>query len=179
MVKKTIQIPEGVKIEVSGSTVTVTGPKGELSRSFPEVVSVLVNDGQLTVDNKGNSKFSQAMRGTTIAHIGNMIKGVILGYEVKLEINGSGYRAEVSGNDLVMAMGYSHPVKKTAPEGVKFNVEKNIITISGIDKEKVTQMAAEVREVRRPEPYNGKGIKYIDEVIRRKAGKAAGKTEGA
>lgn len=176
--KLPIGLPEGVTAEVKAGEVAITGPKGSLSRKIPGRIEVEKKDNILTVSTKSKTKQGQATFGTTRAHLANMVLGVSLGWKKGLELVGTGYRAEVSGNSLVLTVGFSHPVTIEAPENVTFKVEKSIITIEGIDKEAVGETAARVRAVRPPEPYKGKGIKYLDEVIRRKAGKAA-KTVGA
>jgi large subunit ribosomal protein L6 len=173
-----IGLPEGVTAEVKAGEVVITGPKGSLSRKIPVRVEVEIKDNILTVSSKSKTKQGAATFGTTRAHLANMVLGVSQGWKKELELVGTGYRAEVAGSSLVLTVGYSHPVTIEAPEGVAFKVEKSMITIEGVDKEAVGETAARVRAVRPPEPYKGKGIKYIDEVIRRKAGKAA-KTVGA
>lgn len=174
--KLPVAVPSGVEITVADRIVTVKGPKGSLNRNFPRRVSVKVDQGEAKVEIKSDSKESLAQQGTIRSHLVNMIQGVTTGWTKEMEMVGSGYRAEVRGRELVLNIGYSHPVIITAPEGIIFGVEKTKITVSGIDKEVVGQISAEVRAVRPPEPYKGKGIKYIDEVIRRKAGKQAAKT---
>lgn len=176
--KVPVEIPEKVDLEIKGQKVKVKGPNGELERSFPREVELKKKDGEVTVEPKGNSKQARSSYGTTRAHIKNMIKGVTEGWSKELEMVGTGYRAKASGNKLTLTIGYSHPVEIEAPEGIGFDVKKTEITVSGADKEKVGQIAAEIRAVRPPEPYKGKGIKYKDEVIMRKPGKAA-KGEGA
>lgn len=176
--KLAIKIPEGVAVDISESKISVTGPKGSLSRQLPKSTQVAVKEGMIVVSSNRKDKISESIYGTTRALIANMVKGVTESWTKELELVGTGYRAEVAGNDLVLTVGYSHPVKISAPESVKFEVEKTIIRVIGIDKEIVGQIAANIRKVRPPEPYKGKGIKYRDEVIRRKAGKAA-KTVGA
>lgn len=173
--KLPVELLDGVEVEIAGSKVKVVGSKGTLEREFPGVSVKLVGK-TLSVVAKGDTKVSRAMQGTTRSHLINLIRGVSAGWSKKLELVGAGYRAEVRDNDLVLSIGFSHPVVIHAPEGVKFTVEKSGITIEGIDKEVVGQVAATVRAVRKPEPYKGKGIKYIDEVVRRKAGKQAAKT---
>jgi large subunit ribosomal protein L6 len=171
--KQPVNIPQGVSVEVDGRVVKVTGPKATLERKIPRRVEVLVKDGQVSVSRKSNSKAITSLHGTIRALINNMVKGVTEGFTRQLELVGTGFRAEVSGSDLSLIVGYSHPVKITAPEGITFKVEKMIITVSGSDKEVVGQLAANIRAVRPPEPYKGKGIKYLEEIIRRKPGKAA------
>lgn len=176
--KLPIKLPEGVSVEIKGSEVTVTGPKGVLARKMPRGIEAEVKDGVLFITTKKTSSAISALYGTTRALIANMVAGVSVGWKKVLELVGAGYKAELRGTDLILNVGYSHPVEFKAPEAVTFKVEKNLITIEGIDREVIGQTAATIRAVRPPEPYKGKGIKYQDEVIRRKAGKAA-KTAGA
>ena len=176
--KQPVILPEGVSAEVAGQTVKIKGPKGELTLKYARGINVEVKGGSVIVTTKGKTKQASANFGTTRAHIANMVLGVTEGWKKQLELVGTGYRAEVSGNTLVLTIGLSHPVKIEAPEGVSFGVEKSIISVSGSDKEAVGQVSANIRAVKPPEPYKGKGIKYLDEVVRRKAGKAA-KTVGA
>lgn len=173
-----ISLPEGVTAEVKAGEVVIAGPKGALSRKIPARIEIGLKDNILTVSSKSKTKQGSATFGTTRAHLANMVLGVSQGWKKELELVGTGYRAEVAGNSLVLTVGFSHPVTIEAPEKVAFKVEKSIITIEGIDKEAVGETAAKIRAVRPPEPYKGKGIKYLDEVVRRKAGKAA-KTVGA
>ena len=172
-----IAIPAGVTVDVAeNNTVTVKGPKGELKRTLPSEMEIKMEDGQLTVARPNDLKKMKSLHGLTRTLINNMIVGVTEGYEKKLEVNGVGYRASKSGKTLTLNLGYSHPVEMTDPEGIETVLEgQNIIIVKGIDKEKVGQFAAEIRDKRRPEPYKGKGIKYADETIRRKAGKAGKK----
>lgn len=172
--KKPVSVPEGVTIKMEGRTMVVKGPKGELRQEIHPKVKIDQKDGEITVS-VGNpeDKQERAFWGLFRKLIANMVEGVTKGFEKKLEINGIGYRAEIQGKKLVLHVGYSHPVEFDAPEGVDIAVEKNVITVSGIDRQKVGEVAAQVRRIRKPEPYKGKGIKYVDEVIRRKAGKAA------
>ena len=172
-----VKIPEGVKVEVTPEFVKVTGPKGSLERKLTRNIKVLVEEGNVIVKRANDNRQTKAMQGTIRSHIKNMFVGVTEGWSKTLELVGAGYRAEVRGNELVLTVGFSHPVSIKAPEGVKFEVEKNKIKISGVDKDLVGQVSAMVRAVRKPEPYKGKGIKYEDEVIRRKAGKQTAKTE--
>jgi len=174
-----ITIPAGTTVEVSGSTVKMTGPKGTLSRVLPRGIEVNIEGSELKVTVKGKSKTIMTLYGTTRALINNDITGVSTGWAKKLELVGTGFRAEVSGKTLTLIVGYSHSVKIEAPEGITFKVEKMIVTVEGMNREVVGQVAADIRGVRPPEPYKGKGIKYIDEVIRRKAGKAAAKAGAA
>ena len=172
--KKPIQIPEGVEVKAEGSRVVVKGPQGEIERKIRPEVNVENKDGQVIVSVKESSRNrSKPFWGLTRTLIFNMIEGVFKGHQKQLEIQGVGYRASLEGEDLVLAVGYSHPVKIKKTEGINFKVEKNIITVSGIDKEAVGQIAAKIRKVRKPEPYKGKGIRYVGEYVRRKVGKKA------
>lgn len=177
--KQPIKLPQGVTAEISGHTIKVTGPKGSLEKHFPRMVEMSLTDGEVAVTVKGSSKNVISMHGTARSLINNDVKGVSEGWSKKLELVGTGFRAEVAGKTLTLIVGYSHPVKIEAPEGVSFKVEKTMITVEGINKESVGQIASEIRAVRPPEPYKGKGIKYTDEVIRRKPGKAAAKAGAA
>lgn len=171
--KKPILIPEGAEVKIEGSAVTVKGPKGELQMQVRPEIKVEVNDGKVLVSPQRETKKTKDFWGLTRTLISNMLIGVTNGYEKKLEIKGVGYRAGLEGGDLVLNVGFSHPIKINKEEEISFSVEKNIITVSGINKELVGQLAAKIRKVRPPEPYKGKGIKYLDEQIRRKAGKKA------
>lgn len=175
-----IQIPNGVTCEVVAQKVTVKGPLGELSMEYLSKVKVEILNDQILVKRKNEDKFSKSLHGLTRSLINNMVIGVGKGWEKKLELVGVGYRAQVIGDKLSLAVGYSHPVEIEMPEGMKFMVSDNTkITISGIDKIKVGQVAAKIRGVRPPEPYKGKGIRYIGEYVRRKAGKAGKVGAGA
>lgn len=170
--KLPVRLPEGTAAEIVGSTLKVTGPKGALSMSLPGVVVAEIGKDSIVLSLKeGIKDFSTY--GTTRATVANMVHGVSEGWSKQLELVGTGYRAEVAGSILTLTVGYSHPIKIEAPEGITFKVEKTIITIEGPDRELVGQVTANIRAIRPPEPYKGKGIKYKDEVIRRKAGKAA------
>lgn len=172
--KNTTQIPEGVTVSVQDGVLSVQGPKGTLTRRIHPLVTIEVKDNEASAQVKNeNNKQERALWGTFSSHLTNMVLGVTEGYKKTLEINGVGYRVALQGTDLKLDVGYSHPVVYNIPQGIIASVEKNLITIEGIDKEKVGQVSAEIRKVRKPEPYKGKGIKYSDEVIRRKAGKAA------
>ena len=174
--KQPIIIPSGVEVNITNDLVTVKGSKGELVQPIHPSVKVEQVDSQLEVSVKnGDEKFQRSLWGLFRRLIANMVQGVSQGFSKKLEVNGVGYKAEVKGKTLVLQLGFSHPVNYPFPEGIDIAVEKNIITISGSDKQKVGQTAAEIRSFKKPEPYKGKGIKYIDETIRRKAGKAATK----
>ena len=172
-----IAIPAGVTVTIAeNNKVTVKGPKGTLERELPVEMDIKEEDGHIVVTRPNDLKRMKSLHGLTRTLINNMVVGVTQGYEKVLEINGVGYRAQKQGNKLVLSLGYSHPVEMVDPEGVTTTLEgQNKITVSGIDKEKVGQYAAEIREKRRPEPYKGKGIKYADEVIRRKVGKTGKK----
>ncbi len=174
--KLPVLIPEKVLVNIQGQEVSVTGPKGSLKRIFPRV-KIAVQDNKVFVEQEGHSKQSRAAQGSTRAHIANMIQGVSEGWKKQLEISGPGYRAEVRGKDLVLSVGYSHPVVIKIPDSIQVSVEKNLVTISGVDKEEVGHISALVRDARRPNPYTGSGVRYADEKVRRKAGKQAGKTE--
>lgn len=170
--KLPIEIPSGVTITVDSGDVNVEGPKGKLTQFITPAVTVEIKDGILTVSPKDESKESRSQHGLMRALINNMVTGVTKGFEKKLEVNGVGFRVATSNNQLEMSLGFSHPVKYSAPEGITITNDKMLITVSGIDKQKVGQVAAEIRSLKKPEPYKGKGIKYVDEVILRKAGKA-------
>jgi large subunit ribosomal protein L6 len=167
-----IAVPAGVEVTIDGSTVTVKGPKGTLTRTVHNNMKVELDNGFITVTRPDDNKLNRSLHGLTRTLIANMIEGVSNGFKKELEINGIGYRAEVKGNALWMKIGFSHDVTMEAPEGITVEVNGNKVTISGADKQKVGQFAAEIREKRPPEPYKGKGIKYVDEYIRRKEGKA-------
>jgi len=180
--KKPILIPENVEVKIEGQKVIIKGPKGELSREIRPEIKVEVKGNQIFVfpkketpkENKlptGQAKKTKAFWGLTRTLLANMIKGVKEGYEKKLEIEGLGFKALVEGEDLKLLVGFTHPVKIKAPQDIKFLVEKNVITVSGIDKEKVGQISATIRKVKPPEPYKGKGIRYQGEIVRRKVGK--------
>ena len=171
--KKAIAIPAGVDVTVDGSTVTVKGPKGTLSQTFNSSMSIEKNGAEIAVSRPNDAKENRSLHGLTRTLIANMIEGVSNGFKKELEINGIGYRAEKKGKDLVMKIGYSHDVIVPEIDGITIDVPApNKIVINGADKQMVGQFAAEVREKRPPEPYKGKGIKYADEHIRRKEGKA-------
>lgn len=172
--KKPVTVPAGVTVTVNGPGVSVKGPKGELQRSFSDLVTVTLEDEQVLVTRNDDTQASNAQQGLTRTLVHNMVIGVSEGFEKKLELTGVGYRAQLKGKDLDLSLGYSHPVVFTCPEGISFEVPDNThITVKGISKEQVGQVAAEVRAKRPPEPYKGKGIHYEGEHIRRKLGKAA------
>lgn len=177
--RQPITIPNGVTVEVSGHDVTIKGPKGTMQQHLPRGIEVEVKDNEVIVTAKGKSKTVMSLFGTIRSLINNHVKGVSEGWSKKMELVGTGFRAEVAGKVLTLTIGYSHPVKVEAPEGITFKVEKTFVTVEGISKEDVGQVSAVIRGSRPPEPYKGKGIKYIDEVIRRKAGKAAAKAGAA
>jgi large subunit ribosomal protein L6 len=169
-----IPVPDGVGVFVIGRNVTVNGPRGELQRSLPEKIEVEQADGELVVKRSTEQREVRALHGLIRSLLNNMVIGVTEGFEKRLEISGVGYRASKQGSDLEVLVGFSHPVRKPAPDGVEFEVPTPTrITVKGIDKELVGQVAAEIRAIRKPEPYKAKGIRYEGERIRRKAGKAA------
>ena len=171
-----VVVPAGVTVEVKENNyVVVKGSKGTLERNLPVEMDIKVEDGQVVVTRPNDLKKMKALHGLTRTLIHNMVVGVSEGYQKVLEVNGVGYRAQKQGKKLVLSFGYSHPVEMEDPEGLETTVDGNKITVKGISKEKVGQYAAEIREKRRPEPYKGKGIKYADEVIRRKVGKTGKK----
>jgi large subunit ribosomal protein L6 len=178
--KKPVEVKLGVNVSITGQTVAVSGPKGQLSFVIPAGIKAEVKEGQILVTQaKKNDVETNALFGLTRAMLNNLVKGVSEGFEKKLELSGVGYRAQGTGNTLTLSVGFSHPVVIKADQGITFTVEENIITISGADKVMVGDVAAKVRAVRPPEPYKGKGIKYVGERIRRKAGKAAKAVGGA
>jgi large subunit ribosomal protein L6 len=172
--KNPIAIPSGVTVTVQGESVTVKGPKGELSQALVHGITASVADGQVVVSRPNDSKQSRASHGLVRALVNNMVTGVSQGFERKLEVIGVGYRADVKGSQLVMNLGYSHSINYDIPSGVAVSVDKqNVITIQGIDKQRVGQVAAEVRAFRSPDSYKGKGVRYQGEYIRLKTGKSA------
>ena len=173
--KLPIEIPTGINVELKGTHVSVKGPKGTLERSFSPLVKIKKEAEQIIVTRDSDEKYIRALHGTTRAVIQNMVTGVHTGFIKVLEIQGVGYKAELNGKDIIINVGFSHPVDVKAPEGIEFDVtEKNrIITIQGANKEVVGQVAADIRKIRPPEPYKGKGIRYKGERVRRKAGKTA------
>lgn len=174
--RQPVLIPQGVTIEVDGSNIKITGPKGTLEKKFDDrEVKIEVKENEVLVLKKKDTKFAASLQGTTKSHISNMVKGVVEGWKKSLEINGAGYRVEMQGTDLKLSVGFSHPVVIKPFEGIKFSTEKNVIHVEGIDKDAVGQISANIRAVRKPEPYKGAGIKYQDEVVRRKAGKQLAK----
>ena len=174
--RQPVVIPEGVTVTIEeNNKVTVKGPKGTLERVLVPEMEIKREDGHVLVSRPNDLKRNKSLHGLTRTLINNMVTGVSAGFVKELEVNGVGYRAAKQGKKLVLNLGYSHPVEMTDPEGIETTVEGNKITVKGIDKEKVGQFAAEIRDKRRPEPYKGKGIKYADEVIRRKVGKTGKK----
>ena len=175
--KKIIEIPQGVEVKIEGSFVTVKGPKGELRREIRPEIKIEIKDNEISVTPDKDTKKTKAFWGLTRALINNMVEGVSKGFEKKLQIEGVGYKGSVENDFLVLNLGFSHLVKIKKPEQIDFSVEKNIIVLTGIDKEKVTQTAAEIKKKRPPDPYKGKGIRYFGETIKKKVGKkAAGST---
>ena len=171
-----VAIPAGVTVEIAeGNVVTVKGPKGTLVRELPHEMDIKIEDGHVIVSRPNDLKRMKSLHGLTRTLIHNMTIGVSEGYTKTLEVNGVGYRAAKAGKKLTLNLGYSHPVEMEDPEGIETKVDGNKVIVSGISKEKVGQYAAEIRDKRRPEPYKGKGIKYADEVIRRKVGKTGKK----
>jgi large subunit ribosomal protein L6 len=174
--KAPIQIPAGVEVKVDGNVVTVKGPKGQLSRAINKDMKVVIENGALRVSRPSDEREHKALHGLTRTLIANMVEGVTKGYTRALELVGTGYRAAKSGQKLTLTVGFSHPVEVDPPQGIEFSVPaQNQIIVSGIDKEVVGQVAANIRAIRPPEPYLGKGIKYAGEVIRRKEGKTGKK----
>lgn len=172
--KNPIEIPSGVNVTLQEGMLTVKGPKGELARPIHQDVTVSIEDGQVTVTRSSDIKSHRALHGTTRANIQNMVTGVTDGFKKSLELIGVGYKADLSGKNLILSIGYSHQVAFIPPEGITFEVASaTALSVSGIDKQLVGQVAAKIREVRPPEPYKGKGIRYAGEYIRRKAGKTA------
>jgi large subunit ribosomal protein L6 len=169
--KKPITIPGGVQVTLKDTLVAVKGPKGELKKAVPEGVSVKVEKTAVNVARAGDEPAIRARHGLVRALINNMIEGVTKGFERKLEINGVGYKAEVAGDKLNLSLGFSHPIAYPLPKGISAKVEKNLLTLAGIDRELLGQTAAKVRSFRPPEPYKGKGVKYLEETIKRKVGK--------
>lgn len=169
-----VEIPSGVQVELNGSRVRVKGPKGELQREFSSLISIKMENDQLNIARNSDSPEERALHGTTRAVLANMVHGVSTGFEVILEVEGVGYRAEMEGKTLALHVGYSHPIKMEPPAGISFEVDQKTrqIKVMGFDKELVGQVAANVRKVRPPEPYHGKGLHYLGERVRRKAGKA-------
>jgi large subunit ribosomal protein L6 len=174
--RKSIPVPAGVDVTITGQTVKVKGPKGELSHTVAEPITVAQDGGELHVNRPNDERRAKELHGLSRTLVANMIVGVTEGYKKTLEINGTGYRVTAKGKDLEFALGFSHPVNVAAPAGITFSVERPTqFTVAGIDKQLVGEVAANIRKIRPPEPYKGKGVKYQGEVIRRKAGKAGKK----
>jgi large subunit ribosomal protein L6 len=172
--KLPIELPAGVEVRTEGQVVTVTGPKGTLSQAIPASIIVRQDGGQLLVTRPDDERDNRAKHGLARSLVANMVEGVTKGFEKQLEIQGVGYRVQAQGADLVFSLGYSHPVPVKAPEGISFEVATPTrFTVKGIDKQKVGQVAADIRSLRKPDPYKGKGVRYAGEVVRRKAGKTA------
>ncbi len=176
--KKPIEVPAGVTLQIEGQLVKIKGSKGELEFHVPRELEVALNGNEFTITPRSKSKKTPALWGTARAVIANMISGVSQGFEKKLEIEGVGFKAQMQGDNLVLNIGFSHQVLFKTPENIKITVEKNTITITGFSKELVGQTAANIRALKKPEPYKGKGIRYAGEVIRRKAGKKVAGTAG-
>lgn len=176
--KLPIKLPEGTQSKIEKNFIIINGPKGELKKEIHNLVNIKIDEKEISVSIKNPKiKEEKSMWGLYRSLINSMVIGVNQGFEKKLEINGIGYKASVSGKKLILNVGFSHPFEYNIPEGISANVEGNIISISGIDKQLVGEVSAQIRKVKKPEPYKGKGIKYIDEIIIRKAGKTAAKTE--
>lgn len=169
--KKPILIPKGVTVTQNGPTITVKGPKGELSRLFRNEVSIAIAGDTITLEPKNNAKFAMSLWGTYGSHLLNMIEGVQKHFTKKLLIDGVGYRVEMSGNKLILSLGFSHKVELSIPNNLTVTVDKNATTITGADKEEVGKFAATIRNLKKPEPYKGKGFRYDNEIIKRKEGK--------
>jgi large subunit ribosomal protein L6 len=169
-----VVIPAGVQVDINGVNVGVKGPKGEMKRTFSPMIGIALENGQIVITRGSNQPAERALHGTTRALLANMVHGVSAGFERILEIEGVGYRAEMNSKNLVLYMGYSHPIEVKPPSGISFDVDQKIrqVFVRGFDKELVGQVAANIRNVRPPEPYHGKGLHYLGEKIRRKAGKA-------
>jgi large subunit ribosomal protein L6 len=169
--RKHIPVPKGVNITIGKDQVAVKGPKGELKRAVPDGITVKLNGAEINVERADDSRDNRSKHGMVRALVANMVKGVTDGFERKLEINGVGYRADVAGQKLNMALGFSHPVVFELPKGIAAKVDKNTVILTGIDKEMLGETASKIRAIRPPEPYKGKGIKYVEETIKRKVGK--------
>jgi len=171
LAKKPIIIPQGITVGVAGNKITVKGPKGSLDFDCHHEVEVKVAGQEITVLKKGNSKKTSAILGTTVRIIENMIKGVFEGFQKQLELEGVGFRMSLQGKKIVFALGFSHPVEAQVPDGIEIKIDSSILTVSGIDKQKVGQFAADLRSLKPVEPYKGKGFHYVGEIVRRKEGK--------
>lgn len=173
--KKPIEIPAGVTVDIKDNVIVVKGPKGELTQSFADGVTVKKVENEIIIECSSNEKKFRALFGLTRALIANMVEGVVNGYEISLQIVGIGFQGEVKNNKrILLTLGYSHQILMDAPEGIEFSVQRDIIKVSGIDKQLVGEIAAQIRKLRKPEPYKGKGIRYVGEQIQRKTGKTAG-----
>ncbi len=171
--RKPIPVPAGVDVKIDGATVSVKGPKGELSHTLAEPITAKLEDGTLYVERPNDERRSRALHGLSRTLVNNLVVGVTDGYSKSLEIHGTGYRVQAKGSDLEFALGFSHPVVVAAPNGISFSVQKPTqLTVTGINKQQVGEVAANIRKIRPPEPYKGKGVRYQGETIRRKAGKA-------
>jgi large subunit ribosomal protein L6 len=172
--KRPVDVPSGVKVNINGQAVEVTGPKGTLKRNFHPEISLQVSDGKVLVERKHENKFNRSLHGLTRMLIANMITGVTQGYEKRLVVQGVGYRVQLQGKKLTMQLGFSHPAVYEGPQGAELKLDKqNTIVVSGIDKELVGEVAAQIRRIKPPEPYKGRGIRYEAEHVRRKVGKKA------
>lgn len=171
--KKPIFIPEGTEVKIENDLILIKGPKGQLQKKIPSEIQVKIEDGKILILAVKENKMTKSLWGTIRQLIFNMLEGVTKGFEKKLEIEGLGYKAYLQGEDLVLEVGFAKPVKIKKEEGISFSIEKNIISVKGINKEVVGQVAANIKKIRPVEPYKGKGIKYLGEIIRRKAGKKA------
>lgn len=171
--RKPIPLPKGVIVNtnIENGFLSVKGPKGELSRPLPSGVKVNISNGSVVIERRDDSRENRAQHGLVRALLSNMVRGVTDGFERRLEINGVGYRAEVAGSKMTLALGYSHPVVYELPKGISARIDKNIVVLGGYDHELLGETAAKIRSFRPPEPYKGKGIKYVEEIIRRKVGK--------
>jgi large subunit ribosomal protein L6 len=167
-----IPIPKGVKVTKDGQRVTVEGPKGKLDFDVPSTITVAIEETRVVVTRANDTRRNRSLHGLTRALVANMVRGVSEGFQKSLEIQGVGYRATDQGGALNFQLGYSHPILFEPPQGIKLSVDRNIVTVSGIDKQAVGQVAAQIRALRKPEPYKGKGIRYVGERVRKKAGKA-------
>lgn len=175
--KKPIEIPEGVGVSIDGRTIKVKGPKGELTWDCPERIKPLLSNGKILIERQGDSRLDRSLHGLARSNISNMVKGVLDGYQKVLEIVGIGYKAQVVGNKIVLNLGYSHPIEFYLPDGIKASVDakQTVITLTGIDKHKLGQVASNIRSLRLPDSYKGKGIRYSGEFLKLKAGKTGKK----
>lgn len=177
--RKPVVIPKGVTLSQKAGQFSVKGPKGELSKHMPEGVTMKLEGDKVNIARADDSAPNRAKHGLVRAHLANMVKGVTTGWQRELEINGVGYRAEVSGDSVTFALGYSHPIVFKLPKGISAKVDKNRLMLTSADKDELGQVAAKLRELRAPEPYKGKGVKYVEETIKKKVGKAAATGGGA